>query len=124
MIDALLAMGVIVILAIALATSMRAHAKATDRLAASRESARLAEQTLVALQGGAKPATPPQGVTLEIRPPRGDGPPAEAAAGWKWVTVHVTRPGGRATSLTGLVPSSVATRATPSTPTDPKGGEQ
>jgi type II secretory pathway pseudopilin PulG len=104
--DALLAIGVIVVLAAALASSMVRQRRAEDRLAASRESVRLAEQALVALQSGGTAPTPPQGVAIEIRPSDQSAPHAASAApaGWRWVTVRVTRD-GRTSDLTGLVPA-------------------
>jgi type II secretory pathway pseudopilin PulG len=98
LIDALVAIGVIALLTTALATSMTKQRRAEDRLAASRESIRLAEQALVALQARQSAPVPPEGTTLDIAPAD-----ASAPAGWRWVTVRVTRE-GRTITLTGLAP--------------------
>lgn len=99
LIDALVAIGVIALLTTALATSMTKQRRAEDRLAASRESVRLAEQALVALQAKQSAPQPPEGTSLQVLPSD-----ASAPAGWRWVTVRVTRD-GRTITVTGLAPS-------------------
>ena len=100
-IDALLAMGVIVILAATLAAAMSSQRKAEARLAATRESIRLAEQTLVALQAAQPAPQVGEGVTIQVESADNS---AAAPAGWHWVTVTVTHD-GRKTTLAGLAPA-------------------
>ena len=102
LIDALVAIGVIALLTAALATTMTKQRRAEDRLAASRESVRLAEQALVSLQARQPAPQPPEGTSLDIAPAD-----AVAPAGWRWVTVRVTRD-GRTITLTGLAPTGGA----------------
>lgn len=103
MVDALLSMGVIVIIAAALAASMAQQRKAEARLAASRDAIRIAEHALLALQAGQTAPSPPAGTTLEVS--KSDS--TQAPSGWYWVTVRVTRD-GKASTLTGLAPAGGA----------------
>jgi type II secretory pathway pseudopilin PulG len=95
--DAIVAMGIILILIAALATAATRDRRGGDRLADSREAIRLAEQTLTALQAGAAPPTPLEGATIEITPLHS----VETIPGFAWVRVQVTNH-SRIGSLTGL----------------------
>jgi type II secretory pathway pseudopilin PulG len=99
--DAIFAMGIIVLLAAVLASAVSRQRKGSDRLAASREAIRLAEQTITALQIGQSAPTAPEGATIEILP---ISSPKEVP-GFEWVTIRVTRD-GRKSELIGLVRAS------------------
>ncbi|MEO6436393.1 MAG: hypothetical protein ABIP55_11640 [Tepidisphaeraceae bacterium] len=106
MIDAIVALGLIVLLTTMFATAVNRQRKGADRLATSREATRLAEQAMVALQTSQPAPTPPDGATLQVHA-SGAG---TAPAGWKWIRIDVTS-AGRTSTLTGLAPT-VATTTT------------
>jgi type II secretory pathway pseudopilin PulG len=97
--DAIIALGVVAILATALAVSVSRQNLASQRLAEQRAGMRLAEQTILAMQTGQTPPTPPAEMNVSVRRLEFKG---EMPAGSTWVTVTVKR-GAHATELSGIV---------------------
>ena len=98
MADAVMALALVAIVGILLAVSVNRQQRASNRLAESRASVSLAEQTLTSLQSGQSTPKVPEGA--EIRVNRLDTP--SGAGGLVWATVE-TKVDGRSASLTGLV---------------------
>ena len=108
--ETIVALGLIVLLGVLLATAVGKHHRGSTRLAESRAAVNLAEDVLTALQGGQPlPQTSP-GTSFKLE----KLDTASPVKGMIWATVH-TQVNGRAAALTGLVPASAA---------DPEGAQQ
>ena len=103
LIDALVAMAIILLLTLVLTVAVTRQQRTTAKLADTRDAVRLAEETLTALQAGDPAPAPPEGSVVEIRPVGA----VKDAAGLAWVSVHVTHR-GRSTTLVGAAPAAAA----------------
>ena len=106
--DAIIALGVVTILATAMVVAVGRHSRASQRLAEQRASIRLAEQTIIALQTGQTPPAPPADMKVSVRKLEAK---SDAPAQLAWANVTVTR-GSHVTDLTGLVRAD-AVKGTP-----------
>jgi type II secretory pathway pseudopilin PulG len=97
LVDVIMAIGVVLILAGALAVSLTRRQAVSNHLADSRAATRVAEQVLTALQSGEPLPAGDAETKIAVKPVAG----AADVAGLRWVSVAVTR-GGRAASLVGL----------------------
>jgi type II secretory pathway pseudopilin PulG len=97
--ETIVAIALVAILLVLLASGIGRQRLASDKLATSRDAVNLAEQTLTALQTGqpAPKALADAKVQVAIVP-------AAAREGTKWVKVDVQL-NGRSTSLLGIVPA-------------------
>jgi hypothetical protein len=98
--DTMIGLAVVLALMLLLGAALTRHERASQRLAESRESMRLAEQVLTAMQSHEAPPTPPAGVKCEITPLDTD-----AGGKFRWARVSVTR-GQRVQTLAGVVPKT------------------
>ena len=98
LIDVIVGLIVVAILTVTLGVAVTKQRRATDRLGDSRESMRLAEQTLTSLQTAAPPPTAPQDVTVSVK--RDDS--IRAPSGCVWALVTVTQ-NGRSVELAGII---------------------
>jgi type II secretory pathway pseudopilin PulG len=114
LIDAIFAMGIILLLTAVLTIAMTRQRRAADRMADTRDAVRLAERTLTALQTHRPAPAPPEGSAIEIRP-LGAAKPAHGLA---WVAVRVTHR-GRSTELVGIAPAAPSRTSAPSMPAAP-----
>ncbi|HYO08246.1 MAG TPA: hypothetical protein VER17_04690 [Tepidisphaeraceae bacterium] len=97
--DMIVALIVVAVLTVALTVAVTRQQRTAQRLAETRELARIAEAAMTAMQTGAAPAPPPGGTSVTVRR---EPAPAADVPGTAWATVIVTR-GQGATELTGLV---------------------
>jgi type II secretory pathway pseudopilin PulG len=114
LVDVIMALGVVMILAGALAVSLTRRQAVSNHLADSRAATRLAEQVLTALQSG-QPIPAGDAETIIVIKPSADSAGAAGAAdaaGFRWVTVQVTRR-GRSASLVGLARSGAIPATAP-----------
>jgi hypothetical protein len=116
--DILVGFAVVLILAAALAVSLKRRQAVVDHLADSRAATRVAEQTLTALQSGQAAPMGDAETKIEIRPA---GAAAADVAGLRWVTVEITR-NGRKASLTGLAKANAVPATQPATRPAEAGG--
>jgi type II secretory pathway pseudopilin PulG len=105
--DAVIALGIVLILLTVLSVSVGRQRRGSERLADSRAAIRLAEETITALQTGATPPAAPQGMTVAVRPAQAQGD-LQPPAGSTWVDVVVSYNNGRSSSLSGLVRAEAA----------------
>jgi type II secretory pathway pseudopilin PulG len=110
LIDAVVAMGIILLLTLVLTVAVTRQQRTTAKLADTRDAVRLAEQTLTALQAGEPAPAPPEGSVIDILP----AGPVKEAAGLAWVTVRVTHH-GRSATLVGLARAAAAPSTAPAT---------
>ena len=102
MIDAIMALAVVLMLATMFSVAVSRQRRGSERLADSRAAIRLAEETLTAMQTGATLPAAPDGTKVQVRAataPAGLNVPSGAT----WVDVIVTYGNGRSSSLAGLV---------------------
>ena len=100
--DAVMALGIVLILLTVLTVAVSRQRRGSERLAESRAAIRLAEETITAMQRGAAPPAAPAGMSVRVRPTESQHG-LLTPAGCTWVDVHVTYGNGRASSLSGLV---------------------
>lgn len=105
--DAIIALAIVLLLLSLLSVSVARQRRGSERLADSRAAIRLAEETVTALQTGATPPPPPQGITVQVKPTEAK-PQLEAPAGSTWVEVVVSYGTGRSSSLCGIVRADAA----------------
>ena len=96
--DVIVGLIVVAVLTVTLGVAVTKQRRASDRLGDSRESARLAEQTLTALQTAVPPPAAPEGATVSVR--RDEA--TKAPDGCMWAVVTVTQ-NGRSVDLCGIV---------------------
>jgi type II secretory pathway pseudopilin PulG len=101
--DVLIAMAIIVILATVLATAVTRQQRASNHLADSRAAARLAEQTLTALQRGDAAPPAPEAAKIEVRAVDAPAPSTTS----RWVQVRATLR-GRSSDVIGIVRADAA----------------
>jgi type II secretory pathway pseudopilin PulG len=101
LIDAIFALGIILLLAGLLTVAMTRQQRATTHFGDARDALRLAERTLTAIQIDQPPPAPPAGSTIEIRPLES----ATKSPGLRWVSVHVLQH-RRSVVLVGIAPSA------------------
>ena len=107
LIDAIMALAIVLILLGVLTVAVARQRRGSERLADSRAAIRLAEETITALQTGAAAPTPPEGIKVQVRAtPAPDK--LEAPSGSTWVDVEVMYQNGRSSSLSGLVRADAA----------------
>ena len=106
--DIIVGLGVVAILATALAISLSRRQAVSDHLADSREATRVAEQTLTALQSGEKVPASDEHTKIDVKPMSG----ALEIGTAHWVTVQVTH-NGRKVSLSGLAKSAAEASTRP-----------
>ena len=104
--DAVMGLAILAVLAGALFVALNRRQRAGDRLSDTRGAAWAAEQALVQMQAGGKPAVG-DGNTVAVETIAGD---ESAPAGYAWVRVRGER-NGRTSTLTGLVPRANAAAA-------------
>jgi len=110
LIDAIVAMGIILLLTLVLTVAVTRQQRTTAKLADTRDAVRLAEQTLTAIQAGEPAPAPPEGSVIDILP----AGPVKEAAGLAWVSVHVTHR-GRSATLVGVARAAAAPSTQPAT---------
>ena len=105
--DAIVALGIVLMLLAMLSVAVSRQRRGGERLADSRAAVRLAEETLTALQTGATPPAAPQGMAIQVRATPAQTPPLEAPSGATWVDVLVSY-NGRSSTLSGIVRADAA----------------
>jgi type II secretory pathway pseudopilin PulG len=98
--DAITALAIVLILLGVLTTAVTRQQRGANRLAETRAAVRLAEDTLTAMQSGAKPPATPDGMKVTVRPAEAKSELAAPPA-FVWVDITITHR-GRDTTLSGL----------------------
>ena len=106
--DAVMALGIVLILLAVLTAAVSRQRRGSERLAESRAAIRLAEETITALQTGAAPPAAPEGMSVRVRPLEVKPGGLQTPSGCTWVDVQVTYTNGRASNLSGLVRADAA----------------
>lgn len=98
--DTMIGLAIVLALLTTLGAALAKQQRASDRLAETRASVRLAEQTLIAMQTSQEAPVAPPDVTITVTALHASG----GAPTLKWVRVTVAR-SNRVQSLVGLVPA-------------------